>query len=335
MNPEITVLMPVYNGEKYVGKAIESILIQSFKNFEFLIINDGSTDNSQMIINSYNDPRIVLINNKKNIGLVGSLNLGIKLSKGEFVARMDADDISLSSRLSEQLCFLKCNKNIGVCGTWVRVIGCTKKVNKLPLHDDEIKYYMLFSSPFAHSSVMFRKDVIIKNNIQYNNLFSEAEDYELWFQLGKYTQFANIPRVLLYYRVHNLQKNQLGNSYLRKFSNDIRMLQLYFLYPGINNESVKTHLAICNEFEIKNENELLLRLNWINKIYYEIIDLKNNKYLIEMLHLLFYRQCYISTKSKIYSYGIYKKNKHFKNSSLLFRRRFKLFYSSLLNRIIF
>lgn len=335
MNPEITVLMPVYNGGKYLKNAIESILTQSFENFEFLIINDGSTDNSKEVINSYNDPRIVLINNKKNIGLVASLNIGIKFSKGEFIARMDADDISISNRLSVQLNFLKGNKDIGACGTWVKIINSINNVNKLPLDDDEIKYYMLFSSPFAHSSVMMRKDVIIENNIQYNNCFTEAEDYELWFNLSKHTKFANIPRVLLHYRVHNLQKNQLGKNHLRKFSNEVKMLQLNLLFPEIDHESIETHLAICDECEIKNEKELLTRLNWINKIYYQIIDLRNNKYLVEILHFLFYRQCYIATKSKIYAYSIYRKNKPFGNSSLLLRRKFKLFYSSLLNKIIY
>ena len=125
--PKITVLMPVYNGEKYLKESIESILKQTFRDFEFLIINDTSTDESEKIIRSFKDSRIKLIKNEKNIGLTKSLNKGLDLAKGEYMARMDADDISLPKRLEIQVAFMDKNPKIGVIGAWAKVIGESNK----------------------------------------------------------------------------------------------------------------------------------------------------------------------------------------------------------------
>ena len=116
MNPKVTVLMPVYNCEKYLRESIESILNQTFKDFEFLIINDGSSDKSAEIVESYNDNRINFVQNEKNIGLAASLNRGLDIAKGEYIARMDADDISLPERLEKQVRFMETNPQIGICG---------------------------------------------------------------------------------------------------------------------------------------------------------------------------------------------------------------------------
>ena len=121
MNPKVTVLMPVYNGEKYLKEAITSILLQTFDDFEFLIINDGSSDASVDIIQSFRDPRIRLVHNDTNIGLIATLNKGLKLAHGKYVARMDQDDISLPRRLEKQTYFMDNNPDVGVCGTWIKL----------------------------------------------------------------------------------------------------------------------------------------------------------------------------------------------------------------------
>jgi len=115
--PKISVIMSVYNGEKYLREAIESILNQTFRDFEFIIINDGSTDKTSEILSSYNDPRIVIINNKRNIGLTKSLNKGLKMVKGEYIARQDADDVSLPERLERMVNFLDMNRDVGLLGS--------------------------------------------------------------------------------------------------------------------------------------------------------------------------------------------------------------------------
>ena len=122
-NPKVAVLMSVYNGEKYLREAINSILSQTFNDFEFLIINDGSTDGTADILKSYTDSRIKIINNEKNIGLTKSLNKGLKIAKGEYIARQDADDISMPERLKEEVAFLEIHKDYAVVGTFVKILN--------------------------------------------------------------------------------------------------------------------------------------------------------------------------------------------------------------------
>ena len=154
---QLSVVMPVYNAEKYLSEAIESILQQSFEDFEFLIINDGSTDRSKDIVLQYDDPRIIYVENDSNMGLIATLNRGIKLARGLFLARMDADDISVKDRFAKQIAFLKNNPNYGLCGSTVRIIdgkGQRKKRVMLPITDTEIRTYSYFSSPLIHPTVM-------------------------------------------------------------------------------------------------------------------------------------------------------------------------------------
>ena len=202
-NPLVTVLMPVYNGEKYLEEAIKSILNQTFKDFEFLIINDGSTDNSVKIIESFNDPRLRLIHNESNLGLIKTLNKGLKLSNGKYIARMDCDDISLPKRLSIQVRFMEKHQEIGVCGSWVKIIGLEQSfINKYPQKHKEARAYLLFNTPFAHPAVVVRKELVQKYQLEYNENYKHAEDYELWSRIIDYTKISNIPKVLLHYRMH-------------------------------------------------------------------------------------------------------------------------------------
>ena len=173
-NPLVSVVMPVYNAQKYLNKAIDSILAQTYKDFEFIIINDGSTDNSLQIIKKYQkkDKRII-VKNKKNKGIVAALNDGIKLSRGKYLARMDADDISLPSRFEVQVNFMEKNSKIGVCGTWVEVFGEINKnyLLKFPINNELLKIRLLFSVPFAHPSIMMRRDLVVQYNLQYNKKY--------------------------------------------------------------------------------------------------------------------------------------------------------------------
>jgi glycosyltransferase involved in cell wall biosynthesis len=200
--PRITVLMPIYNGARYLPEAMESILQQSFTNFEFLIINDGSTDESVRIVNSYTDPRIRLIENDRNMGLVHTLNRGLDLAQGEFIARMDCDDISLQERLEKQLILMERCPEIGVCGGWIEYFMGRQLVLKLPVSDAEIKRTLPSDNPMAHPTVMLRTAVIKARQLYFDPEYSHVEDYELWVRLAAVTCFANIPEVLLKYRIH-------------------------------------------------------------------------------------------------------------------------------------
>jgi glycosyltransferase involved in cell wall biosynthesis len=193
--------MSVFNAEDYLDEAITSILKQSYSTFEFIIINDGSTDNSLHIIDKYMayDSRIVLIN-QVNKGLPAALNAGISVAKGKYVARMDADDISLPQRLEFQVTFMEQNPEVGVCGTWAEVFGKTAGTIKHPEKHDELKAKLLFNVCFAHPTVMIKLKFLLDHNIKYDTNFRNSQDYKLWSDLVDITKFANIPKILLRYR---------------------------------------------------------------------------------------------------------------------------------------
>jgi glycosyltransferase involved in cell wall biosynthesis len=210
-DPKVTILMPVYNGEKYIREAIESILSQTFTDFEFLIIDDGSTDQSAVVISSYNDPRIRLVNNERNLGLVHTLNRGLELARGELIARMDSDDISLPDRIRKQVELMNGQPEVGVCGCWIEWLD-REVIMDYPVNDPEIKRNLTFTCPLAHPTVMMRADLVKRYNVRYDPEYQHAEDYELWSRLSLITNFANIPEVLLRYRIHENQICQRHHS---------------------------------------------------------------------------------------------------------------------------
>ena len=159
--PLVTVLMPVYNAAPYLREAIDSILNQTYSDFEFLIINDGSTDETESIINSYNDPRIVYLKNETNIKLISTLNKGIELAKGKYIVRMDGDDISLPTRIELQVQFMENNESVGLGGTFIRSFGgaIEGKVGYSTTHE-EIKFKLLFDTHFPHPTAIIRKQIL-------------------------------------------------------------------------------------------------------------------------------------------------------------------------------
>ena len=283
--------MPVYNGEKYLRESIDSILNQTLTDFEFLIIDDGSTDNSIEIINSYQDPRINLVKNYKNEGLVYSLNRGLSLAKGEYIARMDSDDISLSERLVKQVNFLDSNPEIAVVGTWVKVINETDEPQitwQYPLKPLEIQWNLYFYCPLAHPSVMFRKNTILDYD-GYSQEMADAEDYDLWLRLVKKNLLSNMKDILLLYRQHDfnitkthqnrqiwaslINQRQIEELLLEKIDHQISFDLFYQnneTYQQAKNNSLLTY-KIYQQFQqkhnlTKSENQYL-KQDTANKIY--------------------------------------------------------------------
>jgi glycosyltransferase involved in cell wall biosynthesis len=198
-DPKITVLMPVYNNEKFLRESVDSILNQTFKDFEFIIINDGSTDRTKKILNAYKDFRIRVIDNDKNIGITRSLNKGLGLAKGEYIARMDGDDISLPERLERQVKFLENNPKVVLLGNWVEIIdgdGNLRSITRYPTNHCFITWIFLFKTCLAHPTVMYRKKEVLKIN-GYNSMLSYTQDYDLWVRLSKIGKIGQIPEVLL------------------------------------------------------------------------------------------------------------------------------------------
>lgn len=230
INPEITVLMPVYNAEAYIDQAIESILKQTFEAYEFIIINDGSTDRSWQVILTFSDNRIVYKNHSQNQGLISTLNEGIEIAKGKYIARMDNDDISVSTRLEKQYLFMEANPEIDILGSWFSVIGSDIK-KTLPVSDAECKVKLLQNNVFGHPTMFIRKDSLLRSGLKYNSSCLHAEDYRLWIDSAiKGLKFANLPEILLNYRIYPEQTSKLMHGIQSDTSNQVRLFygEYYF-----------------------------------------------------------------------------------------------------------
>lgn len=226
LRPKVSVVLPTFNSEKYLKEAIDSILNQTFKNFELIIIDDYSTDRTREIIKSYKDHRIKLIDGDQK-GLAAALNKGIRLAQGEYIARMDSDDISLPERFAKQVSFLDQNKSISLLGTWQQHFGLSNWIHKPPEEPDIAKMALVFRCDMCHSTVMFRKEDFVKNGFFYPE-HSPQEDFELWGTVIGKLNVSNIPQILGMYRVSN--DSITSNKNLDDYETSIvrRNLKKYF-----------------------------------------------------------------------------------------------------------
>ena len=199
----VSVIMPVFNGERYLREAVDSILNQTFRDFEFVIIDDGSTDNTATILASYADPRLRIIRNESNVGITASLNLGLELAGGEYIARMDHDDISEPQRLEKQVAYMDENPNVVASGTWARDIDAEGREigQRCVPAGERLRYEYWRPSPIVHPSAILRTSQL--GNARYDPGFDPAADYEFWLRLKGDHDLGNIPEFLLRYRVHS------------------------------------------------------------------------------------------------------------------------------------
>lgn len=201
-NPKVSVLMPIYRTkEEYLREAIESVLAQTFADFEFLILDDCPEDDREQIVKSYKDKRIKYFKNERNLGITPSRNKLIDMAKGEYLAVFDHDDISLPERFAKEVAYLDENPEVGVVSCVVKQI-VRNRLSKNPTNDHDIKLALMRTCAIQHSAAMIRKAVLIENKIRYEEEFSPSEDYALWCRLIPYTKFYNIPEVLFHYRDH-------------------------------------------------------------------------------------------------------------------------------------
>ncbi len=197
----VSILLSVYNGKRYVAHALESLLAQTYRDFELLVVDDGSTDGSAKILHELarRDARIRIITNEKNIGLARSLNRALGASQGEYVARMDADDVALPERLEKQVAFLDANPGVGIVGTAYRFINDAGEATggKHPLTDSRpLKQALIRHNPFLHSSVMICKHLL--NRVGgYDPSYHRAQDYDLWMRVVPLCELANLPEILM------------------------------------------------------------------------------------------------------------------------------------------
>ncbi len=274
--PAISVLMPVYNAEKYLNDAINSILSQSFTDFEFLIIDDGSTDKSPEIIKSFQDPRIVFIQKASNTGLIDTLNFGVEQSKGKYIARMDADDISLKDRFLLQHKYLEENQDVLVLGTFYKIVGTNQDTSGFPVSHNEVKVFTLTGCPVGHPTVLIRKEVFTVHGIWYDQNYLHAEDYDLWVRILEVGKIENIPQVLLEYRVHEEQVSSKEKEVQNNASDKI-LVRLLRKSISFDNKKYSQEFAckiLLNRTSRISCGDLILLKALINDLYSSNIQLK-------------------------------------------------------------
>lgn len=243
---KISVVMPVYNAEKYLKEAIDSILNQTFTNFEFIIINDGSTDCSEEIVKSYTDSRIVYLKNNGNKGLVYTLNRGLNLARGEYIARMDSDDIAMPDRFRKQVAYLDKNSRVGICAMGIEYFGEMSGKRYFSDRSEEISVDLMFQCALCHPTVMIRKSMLINNCLAYDPSYEKAEDYRLWCQAITKLEIVTLKEVGVKYRIHKNQVTQKFNSIQMEASNRVRTEYLKDLEITVSEEEMVDFNEACN-----------------------------------------------------------------------------------------
>lgn len=271
ISPLITVVMPVFNGEKYIKEAVDSVLIQTFKNFELIIVNDGSADRTLEILNTYTDERINIVNIENN-GLVHALNLGISLAEGKYIARMDSDDICAENRFELQLACFEQDQAVDIVSGNVNFIDeNSENIGKL-IHEnfsfEILKNFLLYKEsgkPIVHPTVMIKKEVINKVN-GYRNYHS-CEDRDLWLRCIDLFKFVNLNEILLSYRVnilgisHKNAINQMASGIQAIVNYEVNFLSgvdLYVKHPE-QFKLIYTNLLLKNKYllsAVSNGNKL-------------------------------------------------------------------------------
>ena len=287
--PLVSIILPAYNQEKFIFEAIDSILRQSLSNFELIVIDDCSTDKTFQILSSINDPRIILVRNKKNLGLTYNLNYGLSIAKSDIVARMDADDIAFCDRLHIQYEYLLKNPEVVAVGCWISLFkGSLDEigVHKYPAEIECLRAEFTFNNSLAHPGAMYRKSVV-KLLGGYTNDYPYAEDWDLWLRLIRQHNISNIQKTLLYYRIHDrsvshqhsesqsLSKQRIIKDNLKSYgfnvSDDFDLLENKFEYH-------KLKILYESLLNLKEQNELLKQFN--NFYFAKTLQKKLEDYLL-------------------------------------------------------
>ena len=281
MTPLVSVLMASFNDEKYIKKAINSILSQTICDFEFIIIDDCSTDNTVNIIKSFTDSRITLYQNTENMGLGYNLHIGINIAKGKYIARMDADDISLPNRFEKQVAYLEAHQDVLCLGTSYRFIGdlgIRQKYLKNYIYQEEnpemLKAQCLIGTPLLHPSVMFNAKQMRRNNINYDPTFRKAQDYELWSRVIWGNLITNLPDALMFYRCSLQQASVAGRSSQIENSRKIYERMLTCILGRLPSEKeLRAHILFSTQ-SCQSKQELELTLGWIKQLHIAVVKNK-------------------------------------------------------------
>lgn len=270
--------MPAFNAESYVAEAIESILAQTFGDFEFIIINDGSTDGTPDILESFRrrDSRIQIYH-QKNSGVATAMNLGCQTARGKYIARMDADDISLPYRLARQVAYLDHNHEIGLCGTWICSFRDTEeRLVRYPEEPDIVLCTLPFQMPFAGPSIMMERRLWSDVGVRYQADIGATDDYLFIVECAKHCKVSSVPEVLYRYRHHSTQITQVQREQQDRFAGQIRLRQLKDLGLRPSEDEIRLHESLCT-WQLEGDQDWVKRIeSWLVKL--KSANLKNRKY---------------------------------------------------------
>ena len=259
--------MPVFNGAKYIKEAIQSVLNQTFIDFELIIVNDGSTDESAEIVCSFSDKRIRFFENETNKGIVFTRNFAIEKSCGKYIAIFDCDDIMLPEKLQKQVDFLEQNSNFAMVGSSIemideRSVSIGKHIYNIPV--ELLKTRLFFDNYFAQSSMLIRRDVLKK--YFYDENFLQAEDYFLWSQIAQNHKIANLEEILIKYRVHNQSISNTKQEQMKEFVKKVFEFQLSLLQIFPTETELENHFLLLKNqknIDLKNKNQIKNTYNWV------------------------------------------------------------------------
>jgi glycosyltransferase involved in cell wall biosynthesis len=245
-NPKVTVFIPVHNREHYIGDAIQSILAQSFQNFDILLIDDGSTDRSVEVMRSFHDPRLTIVCNETNLGIPRTRNRGLELARGEYIALLDSDDRAAPDRLLKQVAYLDAHSDYAQIGSWCRMMNeqgiPLKKIKRQPSQPEEIQSELLFRCCMSNRTIMGRTEILRK--FGYRNDFPRCQDYDLHVRLSSHYKMANIPECLVLGRIHPQQITALTTDLGDAKKREIISGQLHKLGVAYCPEDLDRHLML-------------------------------------------------------------------------------------------
>jgi glycosyltransferase involved in cell wall biosynthesis len=264
--PRVTVLLPAYNAAAYLREAVDSVLGQTFADFELIVINDGSTDGTAALLVGYDDPRLRIVDNGENLGLIATLNKGLGLARGEYIARMDADDICEPSRFEKQVAYLDRHVEVGVCGGSIRYFGeAPDQAVPYPVDHDAIEAEMLFGNSMAHPAVMLRRSFVEEHELAYRD-FAAAEDYELWARAIKLFQFHNLPDAVLRYRITGQSVTHTKRELLKRSAGRIQRRMLGDLGIDPSDRELDLHWKLGRGYPMEDLLELRDARDWLARV---------------------------------------------------------------------
>jgi glycosyltransferase involved in cell wall biosynthesis len=264
--PKVTALISAYNSSGYIQAAVQSILDQTFKDFELIIIDDGSTDDTLAQLGQFTDPRIRLVIHPHNQGLIRSLNEGIEMATGEYIARMDADDIAVLDRFEHQVAFLDANPRIGVLGGLMKWLHNHELIPK-PVTHHGIRCWQMFYTSLCHPTIMMRTQILHDHGIRYDEQFPHAEDYELWDRMGQVTQLANLPQCVHYYRAHEGQVSRQYAILQQESAKKVHYNQLRNMGIMPTDEEYAIHMQLGHfQVPVYNFEAYHKAIDWVSKL---------------------------------------------------------------------